>query len=79
MAPLSKQQKTAPTTTTIFNEFHATSYSYLVNTISKNAILGWTIIFTINGYKQTLTHTKKKERKKRREGKRKTKEKKENC
>jgi len=45
----------------------------------KNAILGWTIIFTINGYKQTLTHTKKKERKKRREGKRKTKEKKENC
>ena len=27
-------------TTTIFNEFHATSYSCLVHTISKNAILG---------------------------------------
>ena len=44
------------TTTTIFNEFHATSYSCLVYTISKNASLGWTIIvyiiFKVNGYKK---------------------------
>jgi len=31
-------------TTTIFNEFHATMDSCLVHTISKNAILGGTII-----------------------------------
>ena len=83
MAPPSKQQQTATTATTIFNEFHATRYSYHVHTISKNAILGGTITFAINGYKKkhtnTLTHTNIKERKKRREGKRKTKEKKENC
>ena len=52
MAPPSKQQQTATTATTIFNEFHATRYSYHVHTITKNAILGGTITFAINGYKK---------------------------
>ena len=70
MAPPSKQQQTATTATTIFNEFHATRYSYHVHTISKNAILGGTITFAINGYKKkhTNTHTHKYKRTKKKKG-----------
>ena len=42
------KQKKKQKTTTIFNEFHATIDSCLVHTMSKNAILGGTIVvFTL--------------------------------